>query len=44
MAADLASGMTTIEVARKNGVTPGAVSQFRTRFKSLFDKFHAEAA
>jgi hypothetical protein len=44
MAADLAAGMTTTKVARKHGVTPGAVSQFRTRFKLLFDNFYAEAA
>lgn len=43
MAADLASGMSTSEAARKHGVTPGAVSQFRTRFKMLLEKFHEAA-
>jgi DNA-directed RNA polymerase specialized sigma24 family protein len=40
MAADLATGMTTGEVARLHGVTSGAVSQFRTRFKLLMERFH----
>lgn len=44
MALDLASGMGTGEVAKKHGVTSGAVSQFRTRFKLLFDQFFADAA
>jgi hypothetical protein len=44
MAADLASGMTTTEAAREHGVTPGAVSQFRVRFKVLLERFHAGAA
>lgn len=43
LAADLAVGMTTSEAAKKYGVTPGAVSQFRVRFKALFDSFFAEA-
>lgn len=43
LAADLAVGMTTSEVAAKYGVTPGAVSQFRVRFKALFDAYFAEA-
>jgi hypothetical protein len=41
MAMDLASGERTAEVARKYGVTPGAVSQFRTRFKTLLERFQA---
>jgi hypothetical protein len=43
LACDLASGMGTGEVAKKHGVTPGAVSQFRTRFKMLFEKFYEAA-
>jgi hypothetical protein len=43
MAMDLASGLGTGEVARKHGVTPGAVSQFRTRFRLLLDRFHEAA-
>jgi hypothetical protein len=43
MAMDLASGMTTTEVARKNGVTPAAVSQFRNRFRMLLERFHDAA-
>ena len=43
MVADLATGMTTSEVARLHGVTPGAVSQFRTRFKLLMERFHEAA-
>jgi len=43
MASDLGGGMTTGEVARKHGVTPGAVSQFRTRFKLLLDRFYDDA-
>jgi hypothetical protein len=43
MTLDLASGMGTGEVARKHGVTPGAVSQFRARFKMLFEKFYEAA-
>ena len=42
MAIDLAWGMTTKAAAKKYGVTPGAVSQFRARFKKLFDEFFAE--
>ena len=42
LAYDLAIGNTTTEVARKHGVTPGAVSQYRRRFKSLYDKFFEE--
>jgi hypothetical protein len=44
MAVDLASGMGTGEVAKRRGVTPGAVSQFRTRFKMLLERFYADAA
>ncbi len=44
MAVDLASGMTTTEVARKHNVTPAAVSQFRTRFKTLLERFYNDAA
>ena len=40
MAADLASGMTTTEAARRYGVTPAAVSQFRSRFKLLLNRFY----
>lgn len=43
MAEDLASGMTTAEVARKNGVSAPAVSQFRTRFKVLLERFYEAA-
>jgi DNA-binding NarL/FixJ family response regulator len=35
-------GYTTTELAHIFGVTPGAISQFRTRFKQLFDKFFGE--
>ena len=41
MAGDLMAGMTTSECADKYGVTAGAVSQFRTRFKALFETFMA---
>lgn len=41
MAFDLATGMTTSEVAEKYGVTAGAISQFRSRFKDLFEEFFA---
>ena len=44
MALDLASGMGTTEVARKHGVTPGAVSQFRPRFRHLLEQFYGDAA
>jgi hypothetical protein len=44
IANDLAAGMTTTEVARKWGVTPGAISQFRTRFRKWWSEFHGEAA
>jgi DNA-directed RNA polymerase specialized sigma24 family protein len=39
----LASGFTTSEVAESMDVTPGAVSQFRTRFKMLYEDFFAVA-
>jgi hypothetical protein len=41
IAADLATGMATSEAAAKYNVTPGAISQFRARFKYLFDAFFA---
>ena len=43
MAIDLASGMTTAEVAKKQGVSAPAVSQFRTRFKALLERFYEAA-
>lgn len=43
MAEDLMVGNGTAEVAASFGVTPGAVSQFRARFKLLFDEFFAVA-
>jgi hypothetical protein len=43
MAHDLALGCSTSEVAENYGVTPGAVSQFRQRFKSLYEEFFAVA-
>ena len=42
IAHDLAQGMTTKEVARLHGVTPGAISQFRTRFKKWYEEFQGE--
>jgi len=42
LAYDLASGERTKDVAQKHGVTPGAISQFRTRFKTLYEEFFAE--
>jgi hypothetical protein len=42
LAYELAQGMTTDEVAKRHGVTPGAISQFRTRFKTWFEKFQGE--
>jgi hypothetical protein len=41
MASDLMTGTTTTECAEKFKVTPGAVSQFRTRFKELFEVYIA---
>jgi hypothetical protein len=43
MAMDLASGMTTKEVAGKHGVSAAAVSQFRSRFKVLLERFYEAA-
>jgi predicted transcriptional regulator len=43
MAMDLSSGMTTAEVAKKHGVSAPAVSQFRTRFKVLLERFYEAA-
>jgi hypothetical protein len=43
MAHDLALGCSTSEVAESYGVTPGAISQFRSRFKSLYEEFFAAA-
>ena len=42
LAYDLASGERTQDVAQKYGVTPGAISQFRNRFRKLYDEFFAE--
>jgi hypothetical protein len=42
MALDLAMGVSTGKVAQKHHVTPGAVSQFRTRFKKLYDGYFGE--
>ena len=42
LAYDLASGMTTSEVAEKHGVTRGAISQFRARFKRWYDEFFSK--
>ena len=41
IARDLAAGMGTTETAREFGVSPGAISQFRTRFRKKYDEFHA---
>jgi hypothetical protein len=41
IAADLATGMATMDAAAKYNVTAGAISQFRKRFKQLFDAFFA---
>jgi hypothetical protein len=43
MAMDLATGMTTNEVAKKHGVSAAAVSQFRSRFKVLLERFYEAA-
>ncbi len=40
IARDLAHGKGTTEVARDYGVSPGAISQFRTRFRKKYDEFH----
>jgi len=42
LAMDLAQGMSTTEAAAKYNRSPGAISQFRTRFKLLFDQFFAD--
>ena len=42
LAYDLASGERTKDVAQKHGVTPGAISQFRRRFKTLYEEFFAK--
>jgi hypothetical protein len=44
IAVDLAWGMTTTEAAKTWGVTPGAISQFRERFRRWYDAFHAGTA
>ena len=44
MSLDLAAGMGTGEVAAKYGVSPGAVSQWRTQFRALWAEFFDEAA
>ena len=41
IAASLAQGMGTTEVAREIGVSPAAISQFRVRFKRKYDEFNA---
>jgi hypothetical protein len=43
MAQDLATGVTTAEAARKHGVSAPAVSQFRSRFKVLLERFYEAA-
>jgi len=42
MATGLMAGMTTTDVAREHGVTPAAVSQFRTRFRMLWREYFGE--
>lgn len=42
MADDLMAGERTQDVAKKYDVTPGAVSQFRNRFKDLLEAYLAE--
>jgi hypothetical protein len=42
IAMTLAEGQGTTETARKFGVSPGAISQFRTRFRKKYDEFLAE--
>lgn len=39
IAMSLAHGAGTTETARAFGVTPGAISQFRTRFRKKYDEF-----
>lgn len=43
LAMDLAAGMTTTEAAKSYGVSPGAVSQFRSRFRKLYEEYHGVA-
>jgi len=42
LALDLATSMSTTDAARKHNRSAGAISQFRLRFKKLFDEFFAE--
>jgi hypothetical protein len=42
IAMTLADGHGTSETARRFGVSPGAISQFRTRSRKKYDAFHAE--
>jgi hypothetical protein len=42
LALDLAQGMTTTEAAAKYNRSPGAISQFRRRFKILFDQYFGQ--
>lgn len=42
LACDLATGMTTTEAAVKYRVTPGAIAQYRKRFRRWHDQFFAE--
>jgi hypothetical protein len=43
LALDLATGMSTKEAAERHGVTPGAISQFRVRFRRWYEEYHGEA-
>jgi hypothetical protein len=42
LACDLATGMTTTEAALKYRVTPGAIAQYRKRFRRWHENFFAE--
>lgn len=42
LAMDLAASITTKEAAARHGVSPGAISQFRSRFRKLYDAFFAD--
>ena len=42
LAYELAAGGSTKGVAERHGVTPGAISQFRNRFRMLYNDFFAE--
>ena len=44
IAKDLAFGCSTSEVARKHGVTPGRISQFRRSLEQSWAAFQQEAA